>query len=108
MGALFLFISSEHIVPPPRRFHVICATLISVMGSLVLSQRICLSLFTQCPCPRKLPSIGPRWKPKHPRRDFHSHPYALIETGDLPGCYQEFLFTSASLCPLYFSKELML
>lgn len=50
-------------LPPPRLLNVICTTLISVMGPLVLSLHICLSLFTQCPCPGRIPWSGPRCRP---------------------------------------------
>lgn len=49
---------------PHRLLLVIRTTLISVMGSLVLSLHICLSLFTQCPRPGRIPSTGPRCRPR--------------------------------------------
>lgn len=50
-------------LPSLCQLHVICITLISVMGALVHSLHICLSLFTQRPCPGRIPSTGPRCRP---------------------------------------------
>lgn len=105
--------SSSHVntlflPPPPQPPHVMFATLISVIGSLVLSLRICLSLSTQRPCPGRIPSTGPRCRrgaAGAPMRCSHSPLRALIETVNLPGCLSGiFIYHDHALPSLLFSN----
>lgn len=93
-------------LPLPQPLHVISATLISVIGSLVLSLHICLSLSTQRPCPGRIPSTGPRCRrgaAGAPMRCSHSPLRTLIETGNLPGCLSGFfIYLNQALASLLF------